>query len=163
MHLWHCPCLRVAELPFRSAPPPVAHSIPKHIPIGAARAAQAPTQSCLWKIAIARSVFAFKKGWAECEMCQERSGRHRFIFTKKPLLITRELSFYKQTCFHLKLTVTGVTECVCVCVCVRGGCFVAEPVHLVPMLMELLFIFLIFGGRLMTAEEDCICRRAAWR
>lgn len=27
--------------------------------------------------------------------------------------------------------------------------------------MELLFIFLIFQGRPMTAEEDCICRGAA--
>lgn len=26
-----------------------------------------------------------------------------------------------------------------------------------PWLMELLFIFLIFRGRPMTAEEDCIC------
>lgn len=28
--------------------------------------------------------------------------------------------------------------------------------------MELLFIFLIFQGRPMTAEEDCICGGAAW-
>lgn len=33
----------------------------------------------------------------------------------------------------------------------------AMSVRLVPALMELLFIFLIFRGRLMTAEEDCIC------
>lgn len=30
-----------------------------------------------------------------------------------------------------------------------------------PRLTELLFIFLIFRGRPMTAEEDCICRGAA--
>lgn len=38
-----------------------------------------------------------------------------------------------------------------------GSCFVILSVCLVLQLMELLFIFLIFRGRLMTAEEDCIC------
>lgn len=81
------------------------------------------------------------------------------------------LYFHKEVSPNCTLTVFSRTNLfppkadsrgspgVCVCAGGRGGgrCFVPLSVRLVPALMELLFIFLIFRGRLMTAEEDCIC------